>query len=64
MTATPLELPEALKRRDAFIAEALAAQAQMIETGKGFDAADVHAWLRAQVAGRKTRMPQLTSWRH
>jgi predicted transcriptional regulator len=51
------------EQRATFIAEALAAQAQMIDTGKGFDADDVHAWLRARAAGQTARKPRLKSWR-
>lgn len=53
----------AAEQRASFVAEALAAQAQMIETGKGYDAEDVHAWLRARAAGQSSRKPRLKSWR-
>jgi predicted transcriptional regulator len=51
------------EQRAAFVAEALGAQAQMIDSGKGFDADDVHAWLRARAAGQTARKPRLKSWR-
>jgi predicted transcriptional regulator len=51
------------EQRASFVAEALAADAQMIESGKGFDADDVHAWLRARAAGMNTRKPRAKSWR-
>ena len=51
------------EQRAAFVAEALAAQAQMVATGKGFDADDVHAWLRARAASQPARKPRLKSWR-
>jgi predicted transcriptional regulator len=51
------------EQRAAFVAEAWGAQAQMIGSGKGFDADDVHAWLRARAAGQTARKPRLKSWR-
>ncbi len=48
----------------AFVVEALEAEAQMMETGQGFDADDVHAWLRARASGWAACKPQLTPWRH
>jgi predicted transcriptional regulator len=51
------------EQRAAFVGEALAAQSQMIDTGKGFDADEVHAWLRARAAGQPARKPRLKSWR-
>jgi predicted transcriptional regulator len=51
------------EQRASFVAEALGAQAQMLDTGKGFDADDVHAWLRARTAGQTARKPRLKSWR-
>lgn len=51
------------EQRSAFVAEALGARAEMINSGKGFDADDVHAWLRARAAGKTARKPRLKSWR-
>jgi predicted transcriptional regulator len=53
----------AAEQRAAFVAEALGARAQMIDSGKGFDADDVHAWLQARAAGQTARKPRLKSWR-
>ena len=43
----------------AFIAEALEAEKQMLETGEAFDADDVFAYLRDKVAGRPVKHPKL-----
>jgi predicted transcriptional regulator len=42
----------------AFMAEALEADRQMAETGEGYDADEVHAYLKAVVAGRKPEFPK------
>jgi predicted transcriptional regulator len=53
----------AAEQRAAFVAEALAADAEMLATGRGYDADEVHAWLRARAAGQSARKPRLKSWR-
>ena len=42
----------------AFMAEALEADRQMTETGEGYDADDVHAYLRAVLAGETPEFPK------
>lgn len=42
----------------AFMAEALEADRQMTETGEGYDADDVHAYLNAVVAGKTPEFPK------
>ncbi len=42
----------------AFMAEALEADREMTETGEGYDADDVHAYLRAIVAGEPAEFPK------
>jgi predicted transcriptional regulator len=42
----------------AFVAEALEADREMTETGEGYDADDVHAYLRAIVAGENAARPK------
>ena len=42
----------------AFMAEALEADREMTETGEGYDADEVHAYLRAIVAGEKAEFPK------
>jgi len=51
------------ERRANFVAEAQAARKQMLRTGKGYDADDVHAYLKARIAGKKPAKPKAISWR-
>lgn len=53
----------AAEQRAGFVAEALAAREQMLETGKGYDTAEVHGWLMARIAGKKPVKPKAKSWR-
>ncbi|RLJ68212.1 hypothetical protein [Sulfurisoma sediminicola] len=53
----------AAERRAGFVAEAQAAREQMLKTGKGYDADEVHAHLKARVAGKKSAKPKARSWR-
>jgi predicted transcriptional regulator len=46
-----------------FIAEAHAARKQMRDTGKGYDAGEVHAYIQARIAGKKATKPKAKSWR-
>ena len=59
---TTLKLPEMLKRRTSFVAEALAAEKQVRESGKAYRAEDVHRYIRARAAGRKSRRPKPVNW--
>jgi hypothetical protein len=51
------------ERRASFIAEAQAAREQTLAIGKGYAADEVHAYLKARVAGRKSTKPMAKSWR-
>lgn len=51
------------ERRASFVAEAQAAREQMLRTGKGYDADEVHAYLRARIVGKKPARPKAKSWR-
>jgi predicted transcriptional regulator len=42
----------------AFVAEALEAEREMLETGEVYDADDVFAYLRDKVAGRSAKRPK------
>ncbi|MDZ4255784.1 MAG: hypothetical protein U1A72_24730 [Sulfuritalea sp.] len=53
----------AAERRAGFVAEALAAREQMLKTGKGYDSAEVHAYLKERIAGGKAAKPKAGSWR-
>lgn len=53
----------ASEQRKQFVADAMAADTRMKKTGKGYDAEEVHRYVRALVAGAKPRKPRLKSWR-
>lgn len=46
-----------------FVADAKAADRQMIESGKGYAFDDVRAYLEARISGKPARRPRLKSWR-
>ncbi|MDK9703848.1 MAG: hypothetical protein OEL20_11980 [Sulfuritalea sp.] len=52
----------AAEQRAGFISEAQAAREQMLKTGKGYDTGEVHAYLKARVAGNKAAKPKARSW--
>ena len=45
-----------------FISEAQAAREKMLSTGKGFNANEVHAYLKARIAGNNPAKPKARSW--
>lgn len=53
----------AAEYRANFMVNAHAAREQMLSTGKGYDAEDVHAYIRARIAGEKLVKPRVKSWR-
>ncbi len=53
----------ATEQRLRFIAEAKSAREEMIDTGRGLDADEVHAFLIAKVSGKKVSKPKTRSWR-
>jgi len=53
----------AAEQRSRFLEEAQVARNTMIDTGKGFDADEVHAYLKARAGGKKTAKPKARSWR-
>jgi predicted transcriptional regulator len=53
----------AAEQRASFVAEALAAEHEMLETGLGYDADDVHAYIDARLAGKNPDRPVLKPWR-
>lgn len=57
------EESEASQQRDAFIAEALAAEQEMLASGQGYAAEDVHHYIRARIAGEKPQRPDPKPWR-
>ncbi len=53
----------AAELRARLVKDALAARAEMRKTGKGYDFAEVHAYLRARIQGKRVRRPKAKSWR-
>jgi len=53
----------AAERRADFVAAAQAALEETLQSGEGFDAHDVHAYLRAKVSGKTAARPRAKSWR-
>ena len=53
----------AAEGRARFVTEAQSARKEMLRTGKGYDADEVHAWLKACVAGRRPPKPKARAWR-
>lgn len=53
----------AAEQRAKFVAEALAARKTTLARGQGYDADEVHAYLRNRVAGKKSPRPKAKSWR-
>ena len=52
----------AAERRAEFVADALAARDEMLSSGLGYDADEVHAWLKARSAGKETARPEARTW--
>lgn len=51
------------EKRERFVAGAIAARAQAIESGKGYAAKDVHAYLRTKIRGQSVDKPKAKVWR-
>jgi predicted transcriptional regulator len=52
----------AAERRAGFVEQALAARADMLKSGKGFDAGEVHTYLKARIKDRQATKPKAKSW--
>jgi predicted transcriptional regulator len=52
----------AAERRASFVGEALAAREQMLSSGKGYDAREVHDYLTARISGKRPAKPKAKSW--
>jgi predicted transcriptional regulator len=57
------EKTELTARRLAFLRDAVAAQRESNETGTVYDAAEVHAYMRARAKGEKAKRPRARRWR-
>jgi len=53
---------EAVERYQAFLEDGMRADEAMQQSGLGYDAKDVHAYLEAKVGGRKARRPKAVRW--
>jgi predicted transcriptional regulator len=54
---------EAMELHEQFVRDGLAAEKEMQETGLGYAAEDVHAYIRARARGRKVKRPKPVRWR-
>lgn len=63
MTTNYLTHFDELEQRSSFMNDALAARAELLQTGKGYLASEVHAYLKARVSGNKAIKPKAKSWR-
>jgi hypothetical protein len=52
-----------MEKRLAFIAEADAANSELLKSGKGYDGESVHAYLRARAKGKVATKPKAKTWR-
>ncbi|MDP1653426.1 MAG: hypothetical protein Q8L56_11970 [Rhodocyclaceae bacterium] len=52
----------AAERRASFVSEARTAREIMLSTGKGYAAGEVHAYLKARIAGNKPAKPKAGPW--
>ena len=48
--------------RTSFVADAMAAEKQVQESGKVYRAEDVHRYIRGRAAGRKPARPKPVKW--
>ena len=46
------------EKRSAFVADALAAEVEVKNTGRAYRAEDVHRYIRARAAGKSSRRPK------
>lgn len=54
---------DAVEQRSEFVAQALAARAEMVQSGLGHDADDVRAYLRQRAGDNSTPRPGAKAWR-
>ena len=53
----------ATELRATFVADALAARTAMLQSGQGYAADEVHAYIRNRVSGKKSARPKAKPWR-
>jgi predicted transcriptional regulator len=54
---------DAVEHRSQFVAQALAARSQMLQSGVGHDANQVRAFLRQHISNQQTNPPEAKQWR-
>ena len=54
---------DAVEQRTQFVGQALAARAEMLDSGLGHEAGDVRAYLRERLVNAKVNKPVAKSWR-
>ena len=62
LKAIERETALAEQRKD-FVRDAVHSRAEFERTGSGYDAADVHAYVRARASGRRATRPKARKWR-
>jgi len=63
MTTNSLKIFSELKRRANFVAEALLAEQEMLKSYQGYEAEDVHRYIKGRIAGEKPVLPEMKPWR-
>lgn len=53
----------AAEKHASFVSDALASRAEAVKSGKGYLAAEVHAYLRSRAQGKPAAKPRAKSWR-
>lgn len=53
----------AAEKRAAVVADALASRVETLESGEGYAAAEVHAYIRARASGEVVSKPKAKPWR-
>jgi predicted transcriptional regulator len=54
---------EAVEARSQFVAQATAARTEMMESGVGYEAGEVRAYLRRRITDQETPRPEAKAWR-
>ena len=54
---------QSAERFEQLVADARQADQRMRESGQGYDAADVHGYLKARITGHKATRPKPVQWR-
>jgi predicted transcriptional regulator len=54
---------DAVEQRSEFVAQALAARSEMLQSGLGHDADDVRAYFRKRISDKRAPRPDAKTWR-